>query len=155
MTDDPTLTPQPIETAEIVETEKPAFDITAYNATLEVVRRRLSLLQKADEELKLQKEMFENLLINDPQYQEAEAAVKEVTKKKTDQKARIAKTPAAQGILSKIKSLSDDIKDNKQMLSSELMQYYQTAGVTEIEDSEGNVQEFEITIKLKGKRKAV
>ena len=122
---------------------------------LEVVRRRLSILGKSEEELKVQKEMLSSLFENDPGYQEADAEVKEISKKKLDAKARISKTPQAQTLAAKIKELSDEIKDNKEMLSDELMQYYQTAGVTEIEDSDGNIQEFEIKVKLKGKRKAV
>ncbi len=154
---DQSVTSTPVVEGEVIENAhvgKEAFDINSYNAVLEVVRRRLSILSKSEEEIKVQKEMLSSLFENDPGYQEADAQVKEISKKKLDAKARIGKTPQAQTLAAKIKELSDEIKNNKEMLSDELMQYYQTAGVTEIEDSDGNIQEFEIKVKLKGKRKA-
>ena len=132
--------------------DKTAFDADAYNATQSVVRRRLSIVEKSQEELKKLKEMLTSMLSNDEKYLEADAQVQEVQIKKKDEKARITGTTEAQNLLSKIKDLQIEIKENKRLLSEELMEYYKTAGVTEIEDEEGNVQEFEIVVKLKKKR---
>ncbi|MBI4058163.1 hypothetical protein HY408_00180 [Candidatus Gottesmanbacteria bacterium] len=153
MTGGPT---DPVQEGEIVKdanTPPPAFDINAYNATLEVVRRRLHLLEKAREELRKLNEMYHDLFLSDAAYVTAEREVKEVQKKKKDVKAQLAKQPTAVDTMSKIKELKENIKDNETPLSDELMEYYRTSGVTEIEDEEGNVHEFTITVKLKPKRR--
>lgn len=134
--------------------QQQAFDATTYQAVLETVRRRLTILEEADNQLQKQKEMLDDVFVNDAAYQKADEAVKEVSKKRTDERARITKTPQAQMVLEKIKEIKTDIDENKDILSQELMQYYKVAGVTEIEDSQGNIQEFKITVKLTKKHKA-
>ncbi len=150
--------PQKIEEAEIVTpsapAQPPAFDAQAYNATREIVQRRLSILDKAKDELKKLKEMFNDMFVNDSLYVEKDKLVKEAMKKRQDEKARISKQPAAADLAGKIKELKEEIKENEDTLTDELMAYYRTAGVTEIEDADGNVQEFAIVIKLKPKRSA-
>jgi hypothetical protein len=130
-----------------------SFDPNAYNATIEVVRRRLTILEKAKEELKKHKEMYDDALGNNPTYAAIEKEVKDVTQKKKDATAQLSKQPALIETMSQIKNLREDIKSNEVSLADELMEYYKTAGVMEIEDSEGNVQEFVISIKLKPKIK--
>ena len=153
----------PIEEAEIVaETPKTvnpspppvaAFDIAAYNATLEIVRRRIGILEKAKGQLKKLKEMYQDIFVNDAKYNEEDKLVKEAMKKRKDVQSQLAHRPEAADLNGKIKDLSEQIKDNEASLSDELMEYYKTAGVTEIEDENGQVQEFTIVIRLKPKKR--
>lgn len=157
MVDEPNK-PDNVEDAEIVNDkqdapESPAFDIDAYNATLEMVRRRITLINGAKAELKKLKEMYTDVFVNDPGYQEADAVVKEAMKKRKDSQAKLSRQPAVQDAAGKMKDIKEQIKSNEESLSHELMEYYRTAGVTEIEDADGNVQEFDIVIKLKPKKK--
>lgn len=152
-----------IEDAEIVTENKtpvastlnqPAFDIQAFNATLEIVRRRLTILEKAKDQLKKLKEMYNDIFDNDPGFSEADKVVKEAMKKRKDVQAQLSKQPNAADLNAKLKDLKSQIKDNEDVLSQELMEYYKTAGVTEIETEDGSVQEFAIIVKLKSKKKA-
>lgn len=151
------LDDQPVQDAEVVtsdQAEESTFDIDAYNATLETVRRRLTILDKAREELKKLNEMHQDVYTNDAFYNDAEAVVKDAQKRKKEVKSTIEKKPEAAQISGKVKDLREQIKDNEDMLSQELMEYYRTSGVTEIEDADGNVQEFTIKVKLKPKKRA-
>lgn len=150
-----------IEDAEIVPDKNPvpnpappAFDINAYNATLEVVRRRLTILEKAREEIKKLSEMYNDTFLNDGFYVDADKVVKEALKRKKDIKSKLAKQPQAAQLNGKITDLKDQIKMNEESLSAELMEYYRTSGVTEIETEDGDVQEFTIVVKLKGKKRS-
>ena len=153
-------TQSPVQDAEIVteppnpSSPPPAFDINAYNATLEIVRHRLTLLEKARAEMKTLNEMYNDIFTNDDGYNEADKVVKEALKKKKDVKAQLAKQAAAVETYGKIKDLKAQIKDNEEALSQELMEYYKTSGVTEIETEDGDVQEFKIVVKLKAKKRA-
>lgn len=131
----------------------PTFDINAYNATIEMVRRRLTIMEKAKEEIKKLKEMFDDALANDPLYAEADKVVKDLTNKRKEIAAQISKQPAIASTMSRLKDLKEEIKSNEVTLADELMEYYKTAGVMEIEDANGQVQEFVISIKLKPKVK--
>ena len=111
-------TQSPVQDAEIVteppnpSSPPPAFDINAYNATLEIVRHRLTLLEKARAEMKTLNEMYNDIFTNDDGYNEADKVVKEALKKKKDVKAQLAKQTAAVETYGKIKDLNAQIKDN-------------------------------------------
>jgi hypothetical protein len=146
-------TPNSSPTSNTIPNTTPTFDIASYNATLEIVRRRLVILEKAKKEIMTLKEMYNDIFVNDAGYNAADKIVKEVTKKRKDVTAQLARQPQAVELNGKIKDLKEHIKENEDALSTELMEYYKTAGVTEIEDENGNVQEFTITIRIKPKKR--
>ena len=153
-------TPQVID-AEIAENNQDAtpktpsqaqtFDINAYNATLDVVRRRLTVIESSKTELRKLKEMYNDAFLNDELYVKADKIVKEATQKRKDIQNELAKQPAIADIAGKLKDLKEQIKSEEVSLADELMEYYKTAGVMEIEDADGNVREFQISIRLKPK----
>lgn len=156
-TDDTTQTSTPqTATPSMVppDTATPAFDIAAYNAVLEIVRRRLTIIESAQVELKKLKEMSDDILLNDEAYQLVEKANKEVQNKKKEVKGKILKLPQVAELNGKMKDLKEQMKDNLESLSDELMEYYRTSGVTEIEDADGNVREFSISIRLKPQKRS-
>lgn len=130
-----------------------SFDINAYNATLEIVRRRLSIIEKSKEELKKLKDMYNDAFLNNELFVKADKIVKEATQKRKEIAAQLAKQPAVAEVAGKLKDIKEQVKSEEVALTDDLMEYYKTAGVMEIEDADGNVREFEITIKLKPKVK--
>lgn len=135
------------------QTPPAAFDINAYNATLEVVRRRLTILEQSRAEYKKLKEMHDDAFLNDELYVKADKLVKEATNKRKEIQTALSKQPGIAETVGKMKELKEQIKSNEETLADELMEYYKTAGVMEIEDADGNVQEFVISIRLKPKVK--
>src|SRR3989344_247859 len=147
-------TTTPVTTQNVVgqaETPPQAFDITAYNATLETVRRRMTIIEKSKEEFKKLKEMHDSALMNNTVYVEADKAVKDTTNKRKLVANQLTKQPGMAETIGKMKDIKEQIKENEESLADELMEYYRTAGVTEIEDENGHVQEFVISIRLKPK----
>lgn len=129
------------------------FDINAYNATLEVVRRRLSIIESSKIELKKLKEMHDDAFLGNELYVKADKLVKEATQKRKEIQAQLSKQSAVAEVFDKMKNLKEQIRDEESTLADELMEYYKTAGVLEIEDADGNVQEFIFTVRLKPKIK--
>lgn len=130
-----------------------SFDINAYNATLEIVRRRLTIIEKSREELKKLKEMYTDAFLNNELFVKADKLVKEATQKRKEIQAELSKQPAVAQVAGKLKDVKEQVKSEEVSLGDDLMEYYKTAGVMEIEDADGNVREFQITIKLKPKVK--
>ncbi len=151
--ENPVMNAVPPATSDGATVSPAAFDINAYNATLEIVRRRLAIIEKAAEELKKYKEMHDDAFANDPTFAAADKIVKDATNKRKEIMAMLAKQPALAEVMGKVKDLKETIKSNQESLTQELMEYYRTAGVMEIEDADGNVQEFVFTIRLKPKVK--
>ncbi len=130
-----------------------AFDIDAYNATLEIARRRIGIINKSKLELKKLKEMHNDAFNNEPTFVTADKEVKDTANKRKGIVTQLSKQPATAELIGKIRDLKEQIKSNEESLASELIEYYKTSGVTEIEDENGQVQEFVISIRLKPKSK--
>jgi hypothetical protein len=113
-----------------------------------LIRNHLVALRKLQEELTKQKEMMDDILANDPTYQEHLAAANEAAKTKTATKAQVLKQPQAADLDKKIKDLKVEMKENQGSLSDYLSEYSRLSGLTEIEDDEGNMLQIAFSAKL-------
>jgi hypothetical protein len=71
-----------------------------------------------------------------------------VAKNKVEDKAEIKR------MLADMKEKRDEIKEAKETLSLELIEYYRQNTLLTIEDGEGYVREMKINVKLSGPREA-
>jgi hypothetical protein len=113
-----------------------------------LIKNHLSSLRKLQEELTKQKEMLDDILANDPTYQEHLNAANEAAKTKTATKAQVLKQPQAADLDKKIKDIKVEMKENSGSLSDYLSEYSRLSGLTEIEDDEGNMMQISFSAKL-------
>lgn len=113
-----------------------------------LIKNHLSALRKLQEELTKQKEMLDDILSNDPTYQEHLNAANEAAKTKNSTKAQVLKQPQAADLDRKIKEVKGEMKDNQGSLSDYLSEYSRLSGLTEIEDDEGNMMQISFSAKL-------
>ena len=113
-----------------------------------LIRNHLSAIRKLQEELTKQKEMLDDILANDPTYQEHLNAANEAAKTKTATKAQVLKQPQAADLDKKIKDIKVEMKENQGSLSDYLSEYSRLSGLTEIEDDEGNMMQISFSAKL-------
>lgn len=100
------------------------------------------------EELHRIKALYDESLEEDASLQEV---MEEETKVKTEakeKKSRILDNPSYKAMFDQIKELQQEIKDNKEALSQELVEYYKESGEMEIEDHEGNVKHMKFSVRL-------
>lgn len=118
-----------------------------------LVKSHVTGLDRRREELKKNKEMLEDILINDPTYQKHEEQTKEANKIKNSTKRELFKQPNAVVVVDKVKSLRAEIKQMESALSDYLREYGRMSGSNEIEGEDGEVKEIVYVAKLIKKSK--
>lgn len=113
-----------------------------------LIKNHLSALRKLQGDLTKQKEMLDDILANDPTYQEHLNVANEASKTKNATKAQVLKQPQAADLDKKIKDIKVEMKENSGSLSDYLSEYSRLSGLTEIEDDEGNMMQISFSAKL-------
>ena len=111
------------------------------------IKRYIVDLAKSKEQLKTQRDMYNDAFKNDAGYSESEQKVKEVARQKTVQKQKIVKVPSVMAVAEKMSEIKDEIKEMEDALSGYLQEYQKLSGMHQIIGDEGEV--FEIVVKTK------
>lgn len=114
----------------------------------ELIKNHIDSIAKMREELKAQREMFEDSFNNSPVYHENSEKVKEATKAKLSVKKQISSQPSVAVLAEKVKDLRADINEKNQTLSDLLKDYHEKTGATQIETNDGKTMEIVSTLKL-------
>jgi hypothetical protein len=105
-------------------------------------------LEKLQEKMKTQREMFNDAFNNDAEYSQIMAKVKDANRVKSAAKQRIMKLPNVVELANKMREYKDEIKDIQEGLSSYLQQYQQLSGNNQITNDNGEVRQIVNTAKL-------
>lgn len=108
----------------------------------------LNDMERLQNELKKQREMLENILMNDTEYQKVHAQAKGAAKEKAMVKANLMNRPEAKILGDKVADLRKDVNEKKQNLSNHLQEYAKLAGTNQFEDEEGQVREIVYVAKV-------
>lgn len=133
-------TPEVITVEETVQIKRADTDATVLLSLEEMIKNNISAIDKLNDELKKQRQMFADNFINDATYREQEEKAKEAAKIKNQTRQQILKQPAIATIAEKIKSVSQDLRERKAALSDYLLEYQRMTGATEIEDNDGQLR---------------
>lgn len=114
----------------------------------EMIIKRLQILDDLDNELRSLKENLEDLLDNDPLYQEMQEKSQEVNEEKKAIKTRMMSNTTYTRLEEEIKEKRQEIKENKEALSVELVEHYRQHGTLEIKDENGNVKRMKFSVRL-------
>lgn len=126
------LTVEPIESED--SSDKTDFSQAAGLMSLEeLIKNHITAIDKLREELKQQREMFEDSFVNNPTYREHVEKVKEANKAKSSVRQQIAKQPSVAMLDQKIKDLRFDVSEKNKTLSDLLQDYKEQSGATQIE----------------------
>lgn len=114
----------------------------------ELIKNHIDSIAKLREELKAQREMFEDSFNNNPTYHENEEKVKEAAKAKGSVKKQISSQPSVALLAQKVKDLRFDISEQSKTLSDLLQDYKEQTGATQIETRDGKIMELVSSVKL-------
>ena len=107
-----------------------------------LIKTHISHIDTVKTELYKQVEMMNDILLNDSEYKKAADEVKEITKKKTEAKQNILKSPSNASLNQKIKDMRQELKELKGALSGYLQQYQKIADTDQIESEDGEVRQI-------------
>lgn len=137
------------EEATVLDTAGGQSDnLTTMLSLEELIKNHIESIDKMREELKAQKEMYEDSFNNNPTYREHVEKVKEANKGKSSVRSQIAKQPSVSSLEQKIKDIRFEISEQNKTLSDLLQDYREQTKATQIELRNGQVMEIVSTSKL-------
>lgn len=107
-----------------------------------LINRHIGDIEKLKEQLKTQKDMFNDSFNNDATYAEHAEKVKELNRQKNAAKQKVLRQPALVAIAERIAELKDDMKDLQEALSSYLKQYQEISKTNQIVGENGEIHEI-------------
>ena len=102
----------------------------------------LNDIERATGQMRKQREMLDNILMNDEAYQEAHKKAKAAAKEKSTVKANLLHHPEAAVIGDKLADMKKDLAEKKKTFSNHLQEYSRLAGTNQFEDDQGQVREI-------------
>jgi len=119
---------------------------------LEMIRTRMSQIDDLEEENRKAKELIKDQLDNSEDFQEVSQKAKENLKEKRLLKDKIL--AESQNLVEDIRANNEEISTLKEILSAELVDYYQQKKTDEIADKSGETRKFKIVVRLIPKKLA-
>ena len=101
-----------------------------------IINRRIEKLEAEQTELKLKKEILDDVLANDTQLTNIKEDLVALNRSYKLEKEIILNEPENRKLLDDIKDIKTEIKDLKALLTGELLSYYHETGSLEIDDGE-------------------
>lgn len=107
-----------------------------------LIKSNITFSDKLRLELKEQRQMLEDVFLNNATYQEHLKIAKEAAKIKSATRAQLMKQPSVMAVANKVKSISSEIKERQAALSDYLQEYQRLTGANEIEGEDGELREI-------------
>ncbi len=117
-------------------------------AQMEMVQKRLGMLEDLEEELRRLRRDAKEVLENEPGYEKVKEETDLVRERIKEKKAQIAESSVYNELRAKIKEVQEEIKDLKDALSQELIELYKEEGLTMLESPSGRVKKLKFDVKL-------
>jgi transcription termination factor NusB len=114
----------------------------------ETIKKRLKIISDLQEEVNKIKAVYEESLEDNPVYQEIQKVEEKFKEETKDKKQTVRLVPAIMAIDNELKDLRKQIKENKEVLAAELVEYYKDTGKTEVTDADGTVKRMVFSVRL-------
>ena len=108
----------------------------------DMINKRMKIIEDIQAELNKLKTHYEEALENDAGFQKVQEEVEKVKEEK------ILTNNAYKAINDQLKEKRLELKEQKEALSQELVDYYREHGTPEIEDNDGNVKRMKFSVRL-------
>jgi len=119
---------------------------------LSIIRERLGQVETFKQENKIARNALSSELENDTEYLKVCEEIKALLEKKKRIKEAIWSKPETQKLVLDIKENREELNVLEEVLSVELMEYYEVKKVDEIEDSTGELRKFKFVAKILPKK---
>lgn len=113
-------------------------------STQVAVEKRLSMLHKAEEQLKTKKEILKDSLLSDEELVSLEDKKKEASQRLSSQKSALLNEPENRKLTADIKDLQIEVKDTKKLLGDELIGYFMESNSLEFVTSKGHKVRYNV-----------
>jgi hypothetical protein len=115
---------------------------------LNLINNRLELISKTRGELQVLKDQLDDALANDKDYQDAQKEAEVAKESKMLARQKVESNSSVMAVAKEIKEKRTELKDLKDALSAELVEYYKNTGNSEITLANGKTYQFSFSVKL-------
>lgn len=115
---------------------------------IQSIQKRIDIIENLHNELKTLSEMLKDALSDDPAFSKAEEEKSKFREESSVAKNKVYERSDIRNMINDIKEKKDEVKEARETLSLELIEYYRQNSVLTIEDKNGKVREMKISIKL-------
>lgn len=115
---------------------------------LEMITKRLEIIEQINEELKKIKNSIQDTLDNDDDFQSLQVMANEHKAKAKEVREKVAQKAVIKEFELQLKEKKQELKEIKEVLSQELADYYRQEGTMEIEDNNGNIKRMKFNVSL-------
>lgn len=112
------------------------------------IEKRLSLLEKAEQEYKTKKEMLDDSLRHDGELESLEEKVKDAKKRFLAAKEALMNEPEQRKLSEQLKELAGEIKETRKLLADELVAYFMKNNTLEYVDGKGDKRRIAVSAKF-------
>lgn len=115
---------------------------------LTTIQTRIRMIEELEAENKTLKDMLKSELENNEDYCAAHAQAKEAITKRRVAKEKAFSDPGCEKSIMDIKANNEEIATLREILSTELTEYYSKEGTDKIIGHDGRPRKFKITVRL-------
>jgi len=116
------------------------------------IQNRIKMIEDLEAENRTLKDMISSELESDQIFQDAQKESKEKALFKKRERDRVLAEEGNQKTLSDIKANQEEISTLKEILSTELIDFYGKSKIDEIDDGSGSLRKFKFSVRLSPKR---
>lgn len=110
--------------------------------------KRIELIEKLKAERQTSKDMLDDSLINNDQYRKIKIEIESLQNDLKAKKAEIFALAENESTVSKLKDISQDLRQEREILATELVEYYRQTQATEILALDGTKLKLKFSAKL-------
>ena len=115
---------------------------------IDMIEKRLQIIQDLQLELNALKTQYADMLENDTTFQEIQEELKKIRQEYKQKQEKTLDKSTYKAFVDQIKDKKQELRENNEILSQELVEYYRESGSNEIEDADGQVKKMKFTVKL-------
>ncbi len=141
-----------LDSESIEQTSAPTDRATQVLQLENMINGFMADIQKLQQQVKEQGQMYKDALENDADYSNVLAKGREVAKEKKRIQEKLTQEPSLQVLDTKIKDLKSELKEAQDALSHYLVQYFEQSGLRQITGADGEIHEIVTTVKLVKKK---
>lgn len=113
-----------------------------------IIQKRLKIIQDLEQELRKLKETYDESLEGDSNYQKVQEEISKVKEEAKEKQEKVLANTSYKAIFDEMKEKRQELKDAKEVLAQDLVDYYRESGTMKIEDADGTVKRMKFSVKL-------
>ena len=112
------------------------------------ISKRITIIEKLKQEKQTTKDMIDDALVNNDEYRKLEMEAEALRDDLKAKKSEILALESNEKVVSKMKEIAGDLKEEQEILVEELIEYYRQTQKTEILSNDGKKMKLKFSARL-------